>query len=181
MKIETYIDSLVAYAMNTGLAEPEDHQVLTNRLLDLLGKADYEPSDEPMTEDLEEILTGILAYAVGNGLCDDRCQCSPLNACAKPCNEDNIEHNIDRTGNNEEVQRGARITDGAHEPCLYIVEHAGGYAGKDDVNIQKRILKNIFGRVHQDEHSAGRKHHDRRDDGCDGDAEPDDVGDTSPH
>ena len=71
MKIETYIDSLVAYAMNTGLAEPEDHQVLTNRLLDLLGKADYEPSDEPMTEDLEEILTGILAYAVGNGLCDD--------------------------------------------------------------------------------------------------------------
>ena len=28
MKIETYIDSLVSYAMNTGLAEPEDHQVL---------------------------------------------------------------------------------------------------------------------------------------------------------
>ena len=71
MKIETYIDSLVAYAMNTGLAEPEDHQVLTNRLLDLLGKPDYEPSEEPMTEDLEEILAGILAYAVENGLCDD--------------------------------------------------------------------------------------------------------------
>lgn len=33
MKIETYIDSLVSYAMNTGLAEPCDHQVLTNRLL----------------------------------------------------------------------------------------------------------------------------------------------------
>ena len=28
MKIETYIDSLVSYAMNCGLAEPEDHQVL---------------------------------------------------------------------------------------------------------------------------------------------------------
>ena len=33
MKIETYIDSLVSYAMNTGLAEPEDHQLLVNRLL----------------------------------------------------------------------------------------------------------------------------------------------------
>lgn len=58
MKIETYINSLVAYAINNGLAEPEDWQVLINRLLDLLRKDDYEPSDEPMTEDLEEILGG---------------------------------------------------------------------------------------------------------------------------
>ena len=35
MKIETYIDSLVSYAMNTGLADPLDHHVLTNRLLEL--------------------------------------------------------------------------------------------------------------------------------------------------
>ena len=71
MKIETYIDSLVSYAMNRGLAEPVDHQVLTNRLLDLLHKEDYEPSDEPQSEDLEEILAGILDYAVEKGLCDD--------------------------------------------------------------------------------------------------------------
>ena len=71
MKIETYIDSLVSYAMNNGLAEPEDHVVLVNRLLDLLGKPDYEPSDEPQSEDLEEILAGILDYAVEKGLCDD--------------------------------------------------------------------------------------------------------------
>ena len=71
MKIETYIDSLVSYAMNTGLAEPCDHVVLTNRILDLLHKDDYIPSDEPQTEDLEEILAGILDYAVANGLCDD--------------------------------------------------------------------------------------------------------------
>ena len=63
MKIETYIDALVSYAMNTGLAEPEDHIVLVNRLIDLLGKPDYEPSDEPQSEDLEEILAGILDYA----------------------------------------------------------------------------------------------------------------------
>ena len=55
MKIETYIDAVVSYAMNTGLAQPEDHRVLINRLLDLLGKSDYEPSDEPQPEDIEEI------------------------------------------------------------------------------------------------------------------------------
>ena len=71
MKIETYIDSLVSYVMNCGLAEPVDHQVLTNRLLDLLRKDDYEPSDEPQSEDLEEILAGILDYAVAGGLCED--------------------------------------------------------------------------------------------------------------
>ena len=71
MKIETYIDSLVSYAMNCGLAEPEDHQVLVNRLLDLMGKDDYIPSEEPQTEDLEEILKGMLDYACEKGLCDD--------------------------------------------------------------------------------------------------------------
>ena len=71
MKIETCIDSLVSYAMNTGLAEPCDHQVLTNRLLDILHKEDYTASDEPQSEDLEEILAGLLDYAVANGLCDD--------------------------------------------------------------------------------------------------------------
>ena len=71
MRIETYIDSLVSYAMNRGLAEPVDHQVLTNRLLDILRKDDYEPSAEPQSEDLEEILSGILDYAVEQGLCED--------------------------------------------------------------------------------------------------------------
>ena len=71
MKIETYIDSLVSYAMNTGLAEPEDHVVLTNRILDLLKMDDYTPSDELLSEDLEEILKGILDYACEKGICDD--------------------------------------------------------------------------------------------------------------
>ena len=71
MKIETYIDSLISYAMNTGLAEPQDHQVLTNRLLDLLRLDDYTPSEELLTEDLEQILAGILDYAVEQGLCEE--------------------------------------------------------------------------------------------------------------
>ena len=60
MKIETYMDSLVSYAMNCGLAEPCDHQVLINKLLELLRLDAYEPSDEAQSEDLEEILAGIL-------------------------------------------------------------------------------------------------------------------------
>ena len=71
MQIETYIDSLVSYAMNHGLAEPVDHQVLTNRILDILRKEDYTPSQEPQSEDLEEILAGLLDYACAQGLCED--------------------------------------------------------------------------------------------------------------
>ena len=71
MKIETYIDSLVSYAMNKGLALPEDHMVLTNRLLEILHMDDYAPSDEPQTEELEEILAGLLDYACKKGLCED--------------------------------------------------------------------------------------------------------------
>ena len=71
MKIETYIDSLISYAMNCGLVQPEDHQVLCNRLLELLHLDEYTPSDEPQSEDLEEILAGLLDFACQNGLCQD--------------------------------------------------------------------------------------------------------------
>ena len=71
MDIYTHIDSLISYAMNCGLAQPEDHQVLLNRLLDILRLDDYVPSQEPQTEDLEQILRGILDYAVEKGLCDE--------------------------------------------------------------------------------------------------------------
>ena len=71
MNIYHWIDSLLCYAMNSGLAEPMDHQVLINRILDLLKLDEYEPSMEPLSEDLEEILAGILDYACEKGLCDD--------------------------------------------------------------------------------------------------------------
>ena len=70
MTVETCIDSLISYAMNTGLAQPEDHVFLTNRLLETLNLDSYTPSNELLSEDLEEILAGILEYACENGLCD---------------------------------------------------------------------------------------------------------------
>ena len=71
MQIETCIDSLISYAMNCGLTQPEDHMLIQNRLLEVLRKDDYVPSDEPQSEDLEEILKGILDYACEKGICDD--------------------------------------------------------------------------------------------------------------
>ena len=71
MKIETLIESLISYAMNKGLALPEDHTVLLNKLLEVLAMDSYEPSNEPQSEDLEEILTGILDYACVKGICQD--------------------------------------------------------------------------------------------------------------
>ena len=71
MDIYTAIDSLISYAMNRGLAQPEDHQVLLNRLLDLLRLDDYIPSQEPQSEDLEQILAAILDDATARGLCEE--------------------------------------------------------------------------------------------------------------
>ena len=71
MKIEAYIESLLCYAMNKGLALPEDHAVVLNKILEVLKIDSYEPSEEPAIENLEEILAGILDYAVQNGLCQD--------------------------------------------------------------------------------------------------------------
>ena len=71
MKIETLLESLISYAMNKGLALPEDHTVLLNKLLEVLKIDSYEPSCELQSEDLEVILSGILNYAVEKGLCAD--------------------------------------------------------------------------------------------------------------
>jgi len=71
MRIETYLDGLISYAMNCGLAQPEDHQVLLNRLLEILQLNSYTPSDEAQPEELEEILAGILDYACEAGICEN--------------------------------------------------------------------------------------------------------------
>ena len=71
MRIDTYIDALVSYGMNRGLIQPEDHTVILNRILEILGKDDYTPSDEPQSEELEEILAGLLDYACAQGRCEN--------------------------------------------------------------------------------------------------------------
>ena len=71
MTIENSIDSLVSYAMNCGLTQPEDHIVVVNKLLEVLKLDSYTPSQELLSEDLEEILASILDYACEKGICED--------------------------------------------------------------------------------------------------------------
>lgn len=71
MTIDAWIDSLVQYAVTTGLAQEEDRRVLTNRLMDILRVEDHDPAHCELCTDLEEILAGMLGYACQKGLCDD--------------------------------------------------------------------------------------------------------------
>ena len=71
MNIFSCIDSLVCYALRTGLAQQEDRRVLTNRLLDILHLEDYQGDGQGECQPLEGILAQILDYACENGLCED--------------------------------------------------------------------------------------------------------------
>ena len=66
-----YIDALVCYAINHGLAHPDDWTYLVNRLLEAMALDDYTPSQGPLPEDLPTILEGMLSDAVARGLCQD--------------------------------------------------------------------------------------------------------------
>ena len=69
MNVNTLIEALVCYSVNCGLAEPEDETLLINRLMEIMGEDHFYPSEEPLPEDLEEILSGLLEVAVEKGLC----------------------------------------------------------------------------------------------------------------
>lgn len=71
MKIETYIDSLVSYAMNKGLKAAGGPHGADQSAVGDLTYGRLCPSDEPQTEELEEILAGLLDYACEKGLCED--------------------------------------------------------------------------------------------------------------
>ena len=71
MEVNCLIDALCCYAVNTGLAPAEDWTYLVNRLLEAIDLSDYTPSEEPLPDDLETILTGLLEIAVSRGLCAD--------------------------------------------------------------------------------------------------------------
>ena len=69
--MERYLKSLVEYALRTGLITPDDRQLAENRLLEILHADSYtEPTGECLT-DLEEILKGLLDWAVQQGILDD--------------------------------------------------------------------------------------------------------------
>lgn len=63
------IDRLVSYGLKTGLIEEEDRIYTVNRLLELLGLEDYEPTGaEAEVSELEDILKNLLDYACEKGI-----------------------------------------------------------------------------------------------------------------
>lgn len=70
--IDNVIKNLVDYGVRCGLVEEEDIMYSTNRILEVLGKDSYEPSeDAPEITDLEEILGKLLDYAVETGVLEN--------------------------------------------------------------------------------------------------------------
>ncbi len=66
------IRQLVAYGVKTGLVEKEDVIFTTNKLLELFGLEELCDGEEPNgEEELEEILRGMLDYAVEVGIIED--------------------------------------------------------------------------------------------------------------
>ena len=68
--INTYIASLVQYGLNTGMIEECDKTYITNAILETLGMYEYVEA-VPREMPLEEILKGLLDYAVATGVCEE--------------------------------------------------------------------------------------------------------------
>lgn len=67
--INEYIKALTEYALAAGLIEKQDKYYTINKLLEVLELEEYEEPDKDTTDmDLEEILEGILNFAVEKGL-----------------------------------------------------------------------------------------------------------------
>ena len=70
MHVNIYITALVQYAVNKGLIKFCDKTYIINQLLDILALDSYEPAEtRPLP--LEEILQGLIEYAIQQGICND--------------------------------------------------------------------------------------------------------------
>ena len=69
--INTYISALVDYAISKGLISFADKIYATNKILEILNLDEYEEPTETPEIDLENILKGLLDFAVERGLIED--------------------------------------------------------------------------------------------------------------
>ena len=69
--INTYISALVDYAISCGLISFADKIYATNKILEILNLDEYEEPTEIPELDLENILKGLLDFAVESGIIED--------------------------------------------------------------------------------------------------------------
>ena len=71
MNIDGYISGLINYAKENGLIAGEDEVWAINGILDILKLQEFESTESPEQLSLEELLKGILDYAVSEKLIED--------------------------------------------------------------------------------------------------------------
>ena len=69
--IDQWVKNLVEYGISTGLLSTEDRIYTTNRIIEALGLDEYNEPETVTTDDLETILSELIAYGVKNGLVED--------------------------------------------------------------------------------------------------------------
>lgn len=69
--IDQWVKNLVEYGISTGLLSTEDRIYTTNRIIEALGLDEYNEPETVTTDDLETILSELIAYGVKNGLLED--------------------------------------------------------------------------------------------------------------
>ncbi len=69
--IDNAIKNLVEYAVKNGLISAEDKVYTVNRILEVLGLSEYSEPEAVTSENLEEILSELLAFGIEKGLLED--------------------------------------------------------------------------------------------------------------
>ena len=69
--VDQYIAQLVEYGLRTGLVDEADKIYVTNRVLEILHKSDYDAPEAVEEAPLETILANLLDWAVAQGLLED--------------------------------------------------------------------------------------------------------------
>ena len=112
-------------------------------------------------------------------LCNNGCKRHTLDSHAEGNDKQKIEHGIDNSGKNQEIQRMAGIADSAENAGAHVVEHQTGNTAKVNFKIRCRLTDDIVRCAHHAEHvrrdenaengkgnGENKRHHQCRADGA---------------
>ena len=89
---------------------------------------------------------------------EDRGDRDALNAHAELQNEEEIEHDIEKAGEDQEIKRPSGISDRPQDPAAHVVDEEPGDPGKIDLKIDRRIPHDVLRGRHQEQHGPDRQH-----------------------
>ena len=98
------------------------------------------------------------AQHTGNDLRDVGGQRRPQNTHLKRDDEQKVEPDVERTGQDQKVQRRFAIAQCAHDGCHHVVQKDERDSRKDPADIDDSTVKDVRGRLHQLHHGARQRH-----------------------